>query len=352
MSGLIRETNGFHESIRRIDTSDPVDASIVNIQPQQLLDNDHYLRDMIEAGAGLESHIEDKDNPHDVTHDQTNPAGAAPSTSTAKDKHISNADYKSFTEHVASKGNPHEITHGQTNPAGAASSTNATKDKHISNADYKSFTEHVASKNNPHEVTRSQIGAAAASHGNEAHSTNFMPQSGGTFSGSVTLGSSALLRKTSGGSTTTIIDNDGRLHQAVYNDMAEFLPVSEKVNPGDVVIWTEDGIKACETAGHKGVIGVVSDTFGPALGGDPGKSIEETLKGGKFAPVALVGRVWVKAVGPIKMFDLLEGSNVKGFAQSAASYTQQQEGGTIVGKALEALAAGERRRICMLVMNR
>jgi hypothetical protein len=175
-----------------------------------------------------------------------------------------------------------------------------------------------------------------------------MPQTGGTFSGNVTIGRNATLRKViqSSGSTVSIVDLEGRIHFAVYNDLAEFLPSIERVEPGDVVVWDEGGVRACDRNSHTGVIGVVSDTFGPILGGNPSWSVEETMKSGEFAPVALAGRVWVKAVGPIERFDLLESSEIKGHARRSS----ENKRGVVIGKALESLPEGETKRICMLVM--
>lgn len=332
MSKITRKSSEFHEEIHRLERIHAVDEEIANIQPQELLDNDHYLRDAIgDLEQDLIDHETDVSNPHNVTHAQTGPEGATSGTDTAKDKHISDADYKRWEDHLANKSNPHEVTAAQV----GAPTTSA-------------FQSHVNNKSNPHAVTAAQVGAAPNPHGNDHHTQAFMPQAGGTFSGNVTIGRNATLRKViqSSGSTVTIVDLEGRVHFAVYNDLAEFFPSVERVEPGDVVVWDEGGVRACDRNSHAGVVGVVSDTFGPILGGNPNWSVEETMKSGEFAPVALAGRVWVKAVGPIERFDLLESSEIKGHARRSS----EGKRGVVIGKALESLPEGETKRICMLVM--
>jgi hypothetical protein len=357
LSKITRQSSEFHEEIHQLERVHAVDKEIANIQPQELLDNDHYLRDAIgDLGQDLIDHETDVSNPHNVTHAQTGPEAADPTkTTTSRHKHVSDADLKQVYDtksdlaaHENDNENPHLVTHAQTGPEGATLGTNTAKDKHVSNADYKRWEDHLANKSNPHAVTAAQVGAAPNPHGNNHHTEAFMPQAGGTFSGNVTIGRNATLRKViqSSGSTVTIVDLEGRVHFAVYNDLAEFLPSVERVEPGDVVVWDEGGVRACDRNSHTGVVGVVSDTFGPILGGNPSWSVEETMKSGEFAPVALAGRVWVKAVGPIERFDLLESSETKGHARRSS----EGKPGVVIGKALESLPEGETKRICMLVM--
>ena len=73
-----------------------MDEEIANIQPQELLDNDHYLRDAIgDLGQDLIDHETDVSNPHNVTHAQTGPEAADPTkTTTSRHKHVSDADLK------------------------------------------------------------------------------------------------------------------------------------------------------------------------------------------------------------------------------------------------------------------
>jgi len=163
--------------------------------------------------------------------------------------------------------------------------------------------------------------------------------------GDTTLGPQAQLFKyDTGGVKYQILDNDAKISRAVYNDLAEFMPKNEDVEPGDVLIWNNDGVKACTEAGDKRVMGVYSDTYGIYIGGE-NVSEKENLK--KYAPQGLCGRVKVKAIGPIETMDQLETSSKKGFARKSKDNVP----GTIIGKALEPLAEGEEKRIWMFVQN-
>jgi hypothetical protein len=92
-----------------------------------------------------------------------------------------------------------------------------------------------------------------------------------------------------------------KVHNAIYNDYAEFFPRGEETLPGDVVMLDlnsdkEQYIKATENA--KCVIGVHSDSYGHIVGGvlaTDGQTIEEANS--DFIPVALSGRVRVNFVG-------------------------------------------------------
>jgi len=163
--------------------------------------------------------------------------------------------------------------------------------------------------------------------------------------GDTTLGPQAQLFKyDSGGVKYQILDNDAKISRAVYNDLAEFMPKIEDVEAGDVLIWGDGGVKASEVASDKRVMGVYSDTYGIYIGGE-NVSEEENLE--NYAPQGLCGRVRVKAVGPVEVMDQLESSNVKGHARKS----EENVPGTIIGKALEPLAEGEKKRIWMFVQN-
>ena len=96
MSKITRQSSEFHEEIHQLERIHAVDKEIANIQPQELLDNDHYLRDAIgDLGQDLIDHEADVSNPHDVTHAQTGPEAADPTkTTTSRHKHVSDADLK------------------------------------------------------------------------------------------------------------------------------------------------------------------------------------------------------------------------------------------------------------------
>lgn len=163
--------------------------------------------------------------------------------------------------------------------------------------------------------------------------------------GDVTLGPLGQLYKyDSDGVKHEIIDNNAKISRAVYNDLAEFMPKNGELEPGDVLIWEDGGVKACEKAGDSRVMGVYSDTYGIYLGGKEQSEIEN-LK--EYAPQGLCGRVQVKAVGPISIMDQLESSDIKGYARKSNDVVP----GTIIGKALEPLAKGEKKRIWMFIQN-
>lgn len=163
--------------------------------------------------------------------------------------------------------------------------------------------------------------------------------------GDVTLGPEGQLYKIDSDNVVhEIIDNNAKISRAVFNDLAEFMPKNGDVEPGDVLIWKDGGVKACESASDKRVMGVYSDTYGIYIGGKE-QSEEDNLK--EFAPQGLCGRVKVKAVGPIKIMDQLESSDIKGHARKST----EEKTGTIIGKALEELADGEKKRIWMFIQN-
>jgi hypothetical protein len=151
-----------------------VDEEIVNIQPQELLDNDHYLRDAIgDLEQDLIDHETDVSNPHNVTHAQTGPEGATSGTDTAKNKHVSDADYKRWEDHLANKSNPHEVTAAQIGAPTTGDFQSHTNDKSNPHAvtaaqvgapTMSAFQSHTNNKSNPHAVTAAQVGAAPASH--------------------------------------------------------------------------------------------------------------------------------------------------------------------------------------------
>lgn len=86
----------------------------------------------------LQSHINDKNNPHEVT---TSQIGAATSTD--------------LQNHIGNTSNPHQVTASQ---VGAVTTTQ--------------FNSHVNNKSNPHQVTASQTGALPLTGGNMAGTLN------------------------------------------------------------------------------------------------------------------------------------------------------------------------------------
>lgn len=87
-----------------------------------------------------------------------------------------------------------------------------------------------------------------------------------------------------------------KVHNAVWNDYAEFFEKGEETEAGDIVALDitsneERYVKATEKS--KLVVGIHSDTYGHILGGE--NSIEENEK--THIPVGLSGRVYVKFKG-------------------------------------------------------
>ncbi len=125
-------------------------------------------------------------------------------------------------------------------------------------------------------------------------------------------------------------------------DVAEYVNVSEPVEPGDVVEIDPANpghFRKARTAGSHLVAGVISTQPGVVLGSnsDPVEGEEDPR------PVlALAGRVPVKATtenGPIQVGDLLIASSKPGYAMRATDPISAV--GAIIGKALEPLEEGE-----------
>ncbi|TNF24960.1 MAG: hypothetical protein EP329_23910 [Deltaproteobacteria bacterium] len=142
----------------------------------------------------------------------------------------------------------------------------------------------------------------------------------------------------------TLTANAGQLYPS---DLAENLPIAERLEAGDVVVaehidlddFAKSRFRRAARAYDPTVVGVVSDTV--ALGMGPQKDRQ---------PVALKGIVKVKVdarTRPIAKGDLLVASDTPGRAMAAAELVR----GTVIGKALEDLD-GDLGVILMLVMPR
>jgi hypothetical protein len=123
-------------------------------------------------------------------------------------------------------------------------------------------------------------------------------------------------------------------------DCAELFPMRERVDPGAVMVISEDGssLAPCASAYDRRVAGVISGHGdlkpGIVLGHQPDH-------GGTHQPLALVGRVYCKvdaSFGAIGVGDLLTTSANPGHAMRAEPGLAA---GAIIGKALAPLAAGE-----------
>ncbi len=138
---------------------------------------------------------------------------------------------------------------------------------------------------------------------------------------------------------------------AKYQDVAEWVPSSQKLSAGTVVVLdTEQSnhVVASSKAYDTGVAGVVSAQPGVILGqGGEGKVM-----------VATTGRVLVKVDAtrtPIRVGDLLVTGDVEGLAMKSIpidlSGTRIHRPGTIIGKALEPLAKGSAEILVLLSLQ-
>ena len=127
---------------------------------------------------------------------------------------------------------------------------------------------------------------------------------------------------------TTIRAN--KIYGAVWNDYAEWFEkenVKDKFEVGDICSWYKNGV-ILSPPNDINVVGVVSNTYGHILGGNPLADMEENHK--NFVPIGLVGRVKVKVIGEVNRGDLIvsAGSGI-GQVNNEASI------GHVIGKALE-----------------
>lgn len=112
-----------------------------------------------------------------------------------------------------------------------------------------------------------------------------------------------------------------KVHNAVYNDYAEYFPKGEETEPGDIIMLDinsdkEQYIKAIK---HKGrVVGVHSDTYGHILGGEnPVDCIDfEEYNNKYYIPVGLCGRCYVKVIGKINKGDFIVPSEIAGIGRA------------------------------------
>ncbi|MCX7669008.1 MAG: hypothetical protein N2439_02910, partial [Anaerolineae bacterium] len=148
-------------------------------------------------------------------------------------------------------------------------------------------------------------------------------------------------RVTAGG---TVYADGG--YQTPAADFAELWPAEAGLVPGDVLVIAPDGRLARSVEAFAANVAGVYSTQPGFLGG---ATADLSMKAN--APLAVVGIVPVKASaenGPIRPGDLLTSAHTPGHAMAAG---RQPPAGTVIGKALEPLAAGT-GVIKMLVMLR
>lgn len=137
--------------------------------------------------------------------------------------------------------------------------------------------------------------------------------------------------------------------QAKYQDVAEWVPATEPIAPGTVVVVAaRNHVSPSSAAYDTAVAGVVSAQPGIALG-EAGES--KVL-------VATTGRVKVRVdatEGPIREGDLLVSSPTKGVAMKSLPLSLDgrsfHQPGTIIGKALEPLEKGTGEILVLLSMQ-
>ena len=91
-----------------------------------------------------------------------------------------------------------------------------------------------------------------------------------------------------------------RVHNAIYNDYAEYFERNDIINPGEIValhegVCREEYVRA--TKDSKVIIGVCSDEYAQIIGG------KEDGDNDAYVPVALAGRVHVKVTGDVNPGD-------------------------------------------------
>jgi hypothetical protein len=172
-------------------------------------------------------------------------------------------------------------------------------------------------------------------------------------SGNVGIGRSDPTYKLDVNGTAHVSGNvtiDGNL-AAKYQDVAEWVPSSEPLSPGTVVVLDStksNQVTSSTTSYDTRVAGVVSEQPGIALGE---KSDSKVL-------VATTGRVRVKVdatKSPIHIGDLLVTSDVPGMAMKSEpimiSGRQIHAPGTLIGKALEPLEKGKGEILVLLSLQ-
>jgi hypothetical protein len=162
------------------------------------------------------------------------------------------------------------------------------------------------------------------------------------------------LNKVTTGGFEVVVNGKLRATQvigAVFQDIAEWVPATTQMPAGTVVVLNPDGeneVMPSNRAYDTSVAGVVSEMPGLILG----------IEGDSKAQIATYGRVKVRvdaARGAIRVGDLLVTSDQAGMAMRSQPIKVEGQSlhrpGTIIGKALQPLAAGQGEILVLLSMQ-
>lgn len=105
--------------------------------------------------ADLTAHIQNQNNPHNVTKQQVGLGNVA---------NVEQASKVDFQNHLNNRNNPHGVTKTQ---VGLGNVTN------VEQASKQEFNAHTTNRNNPHNVTKSQVGLANVTNVEQASKTDF-----------------------------------------------------------------------------------------------------------------------------------------------------------------------------------
>ena len=136
-----------------------------------------------------------------------------------------------------------------------------------------------------------------------------------------------------------------KVYNAVYNDYAEWFEkddYTEIFKPGDVCVWTGNGVTKSTIENDTSVIGICSNTYGHIVGGEQIVNMEDNNK--KFVPIGLTGRVKVNVIGPVEIGDIL----VTG-PDGSAIVNNDAKPNMIIGKSLETSYGANKRLIQILI---
>ncbi|HEY0140961.1 MAG TPA: hypothetical protein VGF48_08695 [Thermoanaerobaculia bacterium] len=201
-------------------------------------------------------------------------------------------------------------------------------------------------------VTAGSASVAGAVNAGSVTTTGMV--TGGTLkaTGALTAGSISTTGNLSVNSINATGDITGaRVFGAVYQDLAEWVPASEDMTPGTVVVidpTTNNQVMPSHRSYDTTVAGVVSAQPGVILGvGSPSKE-----------QIATTGRVKVKVDatrGPVAIGDILVTSDRSGMAMKSQPLDLAgiaiHRPGTVIGKALEPLAGGEGEILVLLSLQ-